>query len=127
MPGQQKLLINKKELDVRYKKQLGCSRKNPNRGVEDMEFPGVPIKEKARGISKGDQEKIMWNFHESLFLTLEFLRKGSNTILWNIQGLSFVLSGISRDKVKKVKIPGQFSQKFSPPPPPVAPPGYLGS
>ena len=28
------------------------------------------------------------------------------TILWNIQGLSFVLSGISRDKVKKMKFPG---------------------
>ena len=26
---------------------------------------------------------------------------GSNTILWNIQGLKFVLSGISWDKVKK--------------------------
>ena len=29
--------------------------------------------------------------------------KGSNTILWNIQGLSFVLSGISRGKVKNEK------------------------
>ena len=39
------------------------------------------------------------------------ISKGSNTILWNIQGLSFVLSGISRGKVKKWKIPGEFSQK----------------
>ena len=34
--------------------------------------------------------------------------KGSNTILWNIQGLSFVLSGIFRLKVNKRKIPGGF-------------------
>ena len=32
------------------------------------------------------------------------ISKGSNTILWNIQGLSFVLSGISRVKVNKWKI-----------------------
>ena len=41
------LINNKKEPDVRYKKQLGYSRKNPNReggGVEDMEFPGVSKK-----------------------------------------------------------------------------------
>ena len=29
------------------------------------------------------------------------ISKGSNTILWNIQELSFVLTGISRGKVKK--------------------------
>ena len=29
------------------------------------------------------------------------ISKVSNTILWNIQGLSFVLSGISRGKVRK--------------------------
>ena len=40
------------------------------------------------------------------------ISKGSNTILWNIQGLSFVLSGISRCKVKKWKIPGKFSKKY---------------
>ena len=32
------------------------------------------------------------------------ISKGSNTILWNIQGLSFVLSEISRGKVNKWKI-----------------------
>ena len=73
----------KKEPDVRYKKQLGYSRKTPNRVVEDMEFPGVPkklhveflgVNQKQSGISKGDQGKIMWNFHGSLPLALEFLR-----------------------------------------------------
>ena len=31
------------------------------------------------------------------------ISKGSDAILWNFQGLSFVLSGISRGKVKKLK------------------------
>ena len=39
------------------------------------------------------------------------ISKGSNTILWNIQGLSFVLSGISRGKVKKMKNPKGGFQK----------------
>ena len=34
------------------------------------------------------------------------ISKGSNTILYNIHGLSFVLSGISRGKAKKWQIPG---------------------
>ena len=37
----------------------------------------------------------------------------SNTRLWNIQGLSFVLSGIFRGKVKKLKIPGGFQKSTS--------------
>ena len=40
------------------------------------------------------------------------ISKGSNTIFWNIQGFSFVLSGICRDKVKKGKIRGEFSKKY---------------
>ena len=32
--------------------------------------------------------------------------KGSNTVLWNIQGLTFVFSGISRVKVKNKKFQG---------------------
>ena len=40
------------------------------------------------------------------------ISKGSNTILWNIQGLSFVLSGITRGKVEKWKIPRGFSKKY---------------
>ena len=39
------------------------------------------------------------------------ISKGSKTILWNIQGLSFVLSGICRGKVKKVKN-ARGGQKF---------------
>ena len=37
--------------------------------------------------------------------------KGSNTILWNFQGWSFVLSGISRSKEKKINSKG-FSKKY---------------
>ena len=52
-------------------------------GGGDIEFPGVSKKwhmefkvanENESGISKGDQEKIIWNFQESLFLELEFIR-----------------------------------------------------
>ena len=35
-----------------------------NKQIEDMKFSGQGIKEIACGISKGDQEKIMWNFQE---------------------------------------------------------------
>ena len=38
---------------MKDKKQLGYFRKNPNKGVEDMEFPGSSIKEIAREISRG--------------------------------------------------------------------------
>ena len=34
------------------------------------------------------------------------ISEGSNTILWNTPGLSFVSSGISRVKLKKIKIAG---------------------
>ena len=56
------------------------SRKNPNsgEGVENMEFPGLSnIMWNFQGLIKnevefpiGDQEKIMLNFHGSLFLAL---------------------------------------------------------
>ena len=48
---------------------------------------------------KCDQEKIMWKFQGSVFGI--GISKGSNTIPWNIQGLSLILSGISKVKVKK--------------------------
>ena len=76
-----------------------------------MEFPGVSrkqhveflgINQKRSGISKGDQEKNNVEFPWVFVFGLGIF-KGSNTILWNIQGLSFVLPGISRDKVKKMK------------------------
>ena len=54
----------------------------------------------------------MWDFQGSLLLVLEFPRYLSNTILWNTEGLSFVLSGVSRGKVKKWKIPGGVSKKY---------------
>ena len=36
----------------------------------------------------------------------------SNSILWNIQGFSFVLSGISKGKVKKWEISGGGGEGF---------------
>ena len=73
-----------------------------------MDFLGISKKEhveflqgfiKTKQISKGDQEKIMWNFQGSSFFL--GISKGSNTILWNFQRWSFVLSGISVSKVKE--------------------------
>ena len=40
------------------------------------------------------------------------ISKGSDAILWNFQGLSFVLSGISRGKEKKKKNSRGFSKKY---------------
>ena len=71
---------------------MGYSRKkNQTGGVEDMEFPKVLVF--GLGISKG-----------------------SNKNLQNFQGGSFFLSRISRDKVKKRKIPGVFEKRCSQPP-----------
>ena len=53
----------------------------------------------------------MWNFKES-FLGLKIC-KGCNAILWSFQGWSFVLSRISRGKVKNLKIPGGFQKSMS--------------
>ena len=74
-------------LDLLFKatvlREFGYSRKNSNRGVKDMEFPGVirkvhvenlEVNLKRRGISRSVQEKLMWNFNESWLLTLEFPR-----------------------------------------------------
>ena len=44
---------------------------------------------------------------------LDFPRKGSNAILWNYQGWSFVLSEISSGKRKKLKIVGEFQKSMS--------------
>ena len=59
-------------------------------------FQGL-IKSKMK-FPKCDQEIWCGNFR-GLFLLLEFPR--DLTILWNIQGLSFALSGISRSKKAK--------------------------
>ena len=87
---------------------MDYSIKNPNRGIEDMDFPGYQRNSmwNLQGLIK-----IKWNFEGLLGKNnVEFpgvfvfglgIFKGSNTILWNIQWLSFVLSGISRGKVKK--------------------------
>ena len=58
-----------------------------------MEFPGVS-KKFSRVTKKNNVE-----FPEVFVFGLGILNE-SNTRLWNIQGLSFVLSGIFRGKVK---------------------------
>ena len=64
-----------------------CIIQTPVLGVEDKEFPGVYIEERAFGNPGGElrrkwnfqgrviQEKLMWNFHGSWFLTLKFSRR----------------------------------------------------
>ena len=39
-----------------------------------MEIPGVNQNQKRSEVSRGDQEKIMWNFHGSWFLPMELPR-----------------------------------------------------
>ena len=65
---------------------MGYSRKNPtrggrreerlrawnSRGIEKVERGNSRGQLKRRGLSCGDQEKIMCNFHGSWFLALEF-------------------------------------------------------
>ena len=57
---------------------------------------------------------IMWNFQGLIKNEVEFVLV--NTILWNIQGLSFVLSEISRGKVKKMKKIEVFKKVYPQPP-----------
>ena len=56
----------------------------------------------------------MWNFQGLIKNEVEFVLV--NTILWNIQGLSFVLSEISRGKVKKMKKIEVFKKVYPQPP-----------
>ena len=67
------------------------------------------IKEIACGICKGSLKIKEWNF-QGFALAIS---KRSNTILWNIQGLSFFRSGISRDKVKNEKFQRSFQTIIS--------------
>ena len=60
----------------------GLFQKKLEQGVEDMEYPVVLKKgiEKSQSVKKFSrisrivQEKVIWNFHGSWFLTLEFRR-----------------------------------------------------
>ena len=119
---------------------MGYSRKKFKQGVGGRGWGyGVSsgIKEIACGIPR-DQLKTKWNFQgwlrknnvkfPGVFVFGLGISKGSDIILWNIQGLRFALSWISRGKVKKWKIPGAFSKKYilnCPPPPHPSP--CLGS
>ena len=53
----------------------------------------------------GVQEKVMWNFHGTWLLTLEFPRS-CHKIFAEILGVEACLSGISKAKVTDSKIPG---------------------
>ena len=100
--------------------EIGLFRKNQNReGLRIWNFQGY-------------QRNSMWNFQGLIKNEVEFPRvtkknnvefpgifvfglgtsKISNRILWNIQGLSFVLSRISTGKAIKWEIPGVFSKKY---------------
>ena len=66
---------------------MDYSRKNANRGGEgeDMEFPGVSKTSKKEYVEfPGVNVKFLRVFVFGLGIS-----NGSNTILWNIQGLSF--------------------------------------
>ena len=76
---------------------LGYSRKNPNRGVRTWNFQGYSTKSmwkfqgsikkriKRRGISRGVQEKLIWNFHGFWCFDLG-VSKRCHKILQNYQG-----------------------------------------
>ena len=99
-----------------FKLTMGYSRKNPKRGVWEY------------GISRGIKE-ILWDFWGLIKNEVEFPRetkknteffvfglgisKRSNTNLWNIQGLSFVMSGISWGK-KEIKNSREVFKKVYP-------------
>ena len=106
------------------------SRKNSSRAgreAEDMEFPGVYWRKslwkfqggqlkKKWGISRGDPDKIMRNFHWFWFLALEFSRSviiSHNFVDFRGMKLCF-LWRISKGKVTNLKIPGFFSKKYVP-------------
>ena len=54
----------------------------------------------------------MWDFHGSCFLALDF-----STILQNFQVRSYVMSGISKSKVKNLKLPRICFKEVCPQPP----------
>ena len=112
-----------------WKSGMGYSRKNPNRGKGEGGGLGW-----GYGISRGIIRNSMCNFRGQLKTKWDFrgwtsknkvdgvfafglgISKGSNTILWNIQRLSFVLSGICWGKVKKMKNSREVFKKVYPQP-----------
>ena len=84
--------------------------------VEDMELPEVTKNSKwnFQGLIKNEVE-FPKKLQNGVFVFGLGIFKGSNTILWNIQGLTFVLSGISRVKVKNKKFQGGFKNAYPQP------------
>ena len=88
-------------------------------GLEGIEFPGavkwklaefLEVIQKRSGISRGYQEKHMWNFLGVLCLTLEF-PGGDSKILQNFQGWSFLRFINFQRQSEKLKNCGVFFQK----------------
>ena len=66
-------LVPRYEIGLLQKKKWGVG--EGGGGVEDMKFPGVikkkqvhfpGVNQKQCDISRGDQEKVMWNFYKGL-------------------------------------------------------------
>ena len=66
------------------------------------------------GITRGDQEKIMSNFHESWFLTLKFPRRVTQFYRISKGKKRFILSRFSKGRVTNLKDPGSFLKKVCP-------------
>ena len=66
------------------------------------------------GITRGDQEKIMSNFHESWFLTLKFPRCVTQFYRISKGKKIFILSRFSKGRVTNLKDPGSFLKKVCP-------------
>ena len=87
-----------------------------------LNWPKWTIPEKNQKL--GDESwgyGISWGIKE---ITCRISR-GYLKMEWSFQGWSFVLSGISRAKVKKWKIPGVFQKSMSSPSHPPPSPTYL--
>ena len=87
--------------------KMGYSRKNPNKGVEDMGFPGVYQRNsiwnfqeliKTKWNIQGWPRKSNMEFPRVFVFGLELSKARDLAQFYGIsvQGLSFVLSGISR-------------------------------
>ena len=102
----------------------GYSRKKQTRGrgrwghgisrrIEKIEWGTPGVNKKRSGISRRDQKRNSVEFPWVLAFGLGN-SNGCSTIWWNFQGWSFNLSGISKEKVTNLKIPGIFFKKVCP-------------
>ena len=103
---------------------MGYSREKPNRkgqgeGVRIWNFEGYQRNSiwnlqdwvKTKGNFQGWPRKNNVEF-PGVFIFGLGISLGSNAILWNIQGWSYILSGISRVKYKNEKYQGFFLKRY---------------